>query len=195
MACGGMAILAACGQQWEVDYSQAIDPNISRQWRVASVDVVVPETLSVSTVDSLAPEADIVWWGEPDGDRRVQVAEIVEAGVARGASGLRGGVPVNLIVILEQFHGTSPRAQRIAPSAVHNIRYTIRVFDNRNGQELTAPIHIDAPLEAYVGGQLAALQAQGGSEKARIVAHIAAVTAGWLGVGEDARREFSQLGR
>ena len=187
--------LAGCGGQWEVAYNQPIDPAISSQWRMVSVDVVVPDTLTVSNVDSLAPEADIVWWGEPEGDRRAQVAAIIETGVAQGARNLRGPVPVHFLVVLDHFHATSPRAQRIAPSAVHNISYTVRVFDNRNGQEVTSAIHVDADLEAYVGAQLAAAQAQGVTERNRIIAHIAAVTAGWLGVSDDPRRTFSGLGR
>lgn len=191
----GLLTLSGCGGQWATDFNQPIDPAISNQWRVVSVDVVVPDTLTVSTTDSLAPEADIVWWGEAEGDRRAQVAAIIEAGVAQGSRALRGSVPVHFLLVLEQFHATSPRAQRIAPSAVHNISYTVRVFDSRNGQELTSAVHIDADLEAYVGAQLAAAQAQGGTERSRIIAHIAAVTAGWLGISADPRREFSMMGR
>ena len=190
-----LLVLSGCGGQWAVEYNQPIDPAISNQWRVVSLDVVVPDTLTVSTVDSLAPEADIVWWGEPEGDRRAQVAAIIETGVAQGSRALRGPVPVHFLVVLEQFHATSPRAQRIAPSAVHNISYTVRVFDNRNGQEVTPAVHVDADLEAYVGAQLVAAQAQGGTERNRIIANIAAVTAGWLGISEDPRRTFSGLGR
>lgn len=190
-----LATLSGCGGQWDVDYNQPIDPAISSQWRVVSVDVVVPDDLTVSRIDSLAPEADIVWWGEADGDRRAQVAAIIETGVAQGSRNLRGPVPVHFLVVLDHFHGVTPRALRIAPSAVHNIGYTVRVFDNRNGQEVTSAIHIDADLEAYVGAQAAAAQAQGISERNRIIAHIAAVTAGWLGTAEDPRRTFSMMGR
>ena len=188
-------VLSGCGGQWEVGYNQPIDPAISNQWRVVSVDVVVPDTLTVSNVDSLAPEADIVWWGEPEGDRRAQVAAIIEAGVAQGARNLRGPVPVHFLVVLDHFHGVSPRALRMAPSAVHNIGYTVRVFDNRNGQEVTGAVAIEADLEAYVGAQAAAAQAQGITERNRIIAHIAGVTAGWLGIAEDPRRTFSMMGR
>ncbi len=187
--------LSACGGQWTTDYNSPIDQSISSQWRVVSVDVVVPETLTVSNDNSIAPDADIVWWGDPAGDRRAQVAAIVEAGVEAGASRLNGGAPVHLLVVLSQFHGVTPRAVEIAPSAVHNIQFTVRVFDKRTGQEVTSAIVIDADLEAYVGAQAAAAAAQGVTEKQRIIAHIANVTAGWLGVGEDPRRHFGGLGR
>ncbi len=189
------SLLTGCSGAWLVNYDEPIDPSVSRNWRVVSVDVVVPDTLTVSNADTLAPEADIVWHGDPDGDRRAQVATIIETGVAQGARGLRGGMPVHFLIVLEHFHGVTPRATRIAPSAVHNIRYTIRVFDNRNGRELTNAVHIDADLEALLGEQLVAYRAAGGSEKARIIAQIAEVTAGWLGLGEDPRRTFGGLGR
>ncbi len=188
-------LLSGCGGRWSTGFDQMLDPNISQNWRVVSVDVVVPETLSISNANNLAPDADIVWHGDPEGDRREQVAQVLEAGILRGSSSLRGGVPVHIVVILEQFHALSPRARRIAPSAVHNIRYTIRVFDNRNGGSLTAPVVVDADIEAFVGAQATAANAAGQTQKVRIINHIAAVTAGWLGVGPDPRREFGGLGR
>lgn len=188
-------LLSGCGGQWATDFDQVIDPAITKNWRVASVDVVVPETLSVSNANNLAPDADIVWHGDPEGDRRAQVAAILEEGVRQGASPLRGSVPVHVLLVLEEFHAVTPRALRIAPSAVHNIRYTIRVFDKRNGASLSEPVIVDADLEALTGSASTQALARGLTQKIRITKHIAAVTAGWLGIAIDPRREFGGLGR
>lgn len=188
-------LLSGCGGQWATAFDQVIDPAITNNWRVVSVDVVVPETLSVSNANNLAPDADIVWHGEANGDRRAQVSAIIEEGVTRGASPLRGSVPVHILVVLEEFHAVTPRALRIAPSAVHNIRYTVRVFDKRNGASLSEPIVVDADLEALTGAASTQALVRGLTQKIRITKHIAAVTAGWLGISVDPRREFGGLGR
>lgn len=188
-------ILAGCSGNWKVDYTDGIDPALSRTWRLAGVSVTVPEDLTVSEANVLIPNADIVWHGEEYGDRRAQVRAILHEGIEKGARGLKGSRPVTIAVRLTQFHAVTPRAVDIAPSAVHNIKYDIQVHDARTGQPLTAPQRISADLEANVGNAAVIAAIQGDTQRVRIVRHLAAVTAGWLGVGPDQRRTFETLGR
>ena len=194
---GGLALfaLAGCSGRWTVDYNEGLDPEMSRTWRLENVVVSVPSSLTVSNSNTLAPNADIVWHGEPFGDRRAQVAAILDEGITRGASGLRGSRPVTMSVRLLQFHAVTPAAVARAPSAVHNIKYAIQVLDAGSGAALTEEQEVSADLEAYVGAAAVTAAINGLTQRRRITDHIDLVTRGWLGFGQDQRRSFSSIGR
>lgn len=196
MAAGFAAILVSgCSGNWGVKYSDAPDPSETRTWRLSSVSVSVPDTLTVSDANTYAPDADIVWHGEDFGDRRAQVRAILKEGLTRGARGLKGRRPVILSARLVQFHAVTPIALDKAPAAVHNIKYELQVFDARTGKPLTAPQRIAADLEAHVGTAAVLAAIEGNTQRVRIVRHLASVTAGWLNLGPDQRRTFDGIGR
>ena len=190
-----IVLLAGCGSDFETGFSAPIPTGQSENWAFNSVSVDVPDTLIVSDRNRFAPRADIVWHGDPEGDRKAQVGAVLESGIAAGAAGLPGKMPVDIEVTLIQFHGVTPRAASRAPSAVHNIAFTARVVDAETGEALTADQRIDADLQANTGQ--AALEAanRGQTQKARVTEHVAAVTAAWLGIGPDVRGTFRAIGR
>lgn len=193
------AVLAvsACTDTWQVAYDPAADAAVSRSWSVRAVQVSVPDSLTTTEEDSFVPNADIVWHGEPRGDRRAQVAAILEDGIKRGTSGLKGGTPVILQVTLTQFHALTPKTVARAPtnSGVHNISYIVQVVDARTGKPLTQPQQIKADLPGLVGEAAWKAEAEGRGQKVQITQHLARVTAGWLGTGPDVRTTFKRTGR
>ena len=190
-----LMLLAGCAGSWEVAYDDPPSPDETREWRVVDVVTVVPDSLSVSNDNTYAPMADIVWHGEPFGDRRAQVAAILDEGLTVGTRDLRGPRPVTVTARVLTFHGVTPSAVARAPAAVHNIRYVLRVFDAQTGEPLIENQTISADLEANVGTAAIAAAINRESQRQRVVAHIAAVTRGWLGIGPDQRREFYSVGR
>jgi len=192
---GAAAVLAGCSTNWEVAYEGNLDPNVTRTWNLKDVIVVAPESLSVSNANTFAPSADIVWHGEAYGDRRAQVAAVINDGITRGTSELQGSRPVTITAVVQRFHGVTPISVSRAPSAVHNIRYTVRVLDAETGVPLTDEQVITADLVAYVGSAAVAAAVNGNTQRVRIVNHIASITRGWLGFGPDQRRTFTGLGR
>jgi hypothetical protein len=190
-----LVIVAGCSGSWQTTYDDPIETSASKAWRVRDVAVTLPDDLTTTEDNSYAPNADIVWHGDPDGDRKEQVTAIMETGIANGAKTLRGNTPVVLAVTLQEFHALTPLARARAPSAVHNITYTIQVIDARTGEPLTEPDLIRADLEAHVGFEAFEAFQQGETQKVRITRHLAEVTAGWLGAGPDVRRSFSSAGR
>jgi hypothetical protein len=78
---------------------------------------------------------------------------------------------------------------------VHNIAYRIWVLDARSGATILGPVPVQASLIANTGSNAVAAAKAGQTERARIVDHIAATTAGWLGIGPDARESFVSIGR
>jgi len=189
------ALLAACSAGWETTYDEPVDASVSRNWNVRAVNVAIPQGLTTTEENTFTPDADVVWHGEPFGDRIAQAAAIMQTGIAQGAKGLHGRQHVTLNVVMTEFHAVTPKARAEAPSAVHNISYTIQVMDARTGEPLTNPEMIRADLEAYTGQAAYDAFTRGESQKVRITRHLKDVTAGWLGIGPDPRRTFSSVGR
>lgn len=189
--------IAGCAQnQWETQY-EPVDPARSMNWRLNDVRVNAPQTLTTTEVNSYIPDADIVWHGDPQGDRRAQVATIVAQGIREGASGLRGTQPVNINATITQFHALTPRARAMEGNVgVHDIRYTVTVTDARTGEMLSPTQDIRADKAALVGNQAAEADARGYTQKVEITRHLAAVTRHWLGLStQDPRGGFTRTGR
>ncbi|MEF9603676.1 hypothetical protein O4J55_15500 [Paracoccus sp. PXZ] len=192
----GLALgLAGCAATWETAYEQ-LDPAQTAGWRVAAVEVAVPETLTTSETNSYIPDFDIVWHGEPAGDRRAQVAAILKEGIEKGAGGLNGKTRVRIVATVSQFHAITPVVrERLQDSGVHNIQYTVQVFDARSGAALSQPQLIKAEFPALVGRAADEAEAKGLTQRVQIVNQIAAVTQNWLGRGADPRGSFQRRGR
>lgn len=194
MAAVILAGVAACSQ-WEVAYDQPVPKDLSAKLRVVSVEVEVPAALRASEANVFAPDADIVWHGDLPGHRHAQVDAIVTKAAQAAVRPMRGGKAARLNIVVDRFHGITPKTRYSAPSAVHNIAFTAQLSDARTGQPLTDPTPIQADLEALVGKAAMAAEAEGKTQKARVTAHIEAVLRGWLGVGPDIRGKFSGVGR
>ncbi|MGI9389719.1 MAG: DUF6778 family protein [Boseongicola sp.] len=194
---GGIAafVLSGCSGSWTVDYEEGLSSEVTKDWQLHDVAVVVPEHLTVSNSNSFAPDADIVWHGERLGNRKAQVAKIIDEGLTEGASDLDGKQKVTISVTVASFHAVTPTAVARAPAAVHNIGYGMQVFDSVTGEPLTEPQLISADLEAFVGASAVTAALKGDTQRVRIVRHLAAVTRGWLGLGPDQRRQFGGVGR
>nr|WP_244314539.1 DUF6778 family protein [Paracoccus pantotrophus] len=83
----GLALgLSGCASTWETAYEQ-LEPAQTAGWRLAAVEVAVPDTLTTTEANSYMPNVDIVWHGEPAGDRRVQVAAILKEGMKGAGPG------------------------------------------------------------------------------------------------------------
>ncbi len=188
--------LAGCAtSEWETAYTQ-VDPAQAASWRLAMVDVAAPETLTTSDTDGYVPNFDIVWHGEPAGDRRAQAAAIVTEGIERGArSALHGRKSVRISATITQFHAITPTVRKMDGVGVHNIQYTIQVFDAHSGAALTEPQNIKAEFPALTGKTGDEADARGLTQRVQIVNHIAAVTQNWLGQGPDPRTHYSRMGR
>ncbi|MEM9474082.1 MAG: DUF6778 family protein [Pseudomonadota bacterium] len=194
-ACIACAALAGCVSTFSVDYEDPLPPEVTRSWTVNDVVVIVPERLTVAEAPSrIIPDADIVWHGDPPGDRRAQVAAILDRGATVGVAELNGTKPVILELTLQQFHGVTPAAVSRAPAAVHNIAFSAR-FTTTDGQALTYPTNLRADVDAIVGVAAVLASQQGNTQKYRVTNNIAKVVAGWVGSIDDPRQRFVAVGR
>lgn len=193
----GFLALAGCGSgDWRTAYGDVIDPAVSKTWRVSSIQVEVPETLSVSEENSYAPEADIVWREDPPGNRYEQVKAIMTKAAEVGTQDLRGSHPVRLVIQVSEFHALSQKTRAtLEHTGVHNITFVAQVIDDRTGAELSPPDTIRADLVALSGAEAIIAVSQGQTQKVRIISHVSKVIAGWLGQGPDVRGSFTRRGR
>ncbi|WP_162932927.1 DUF6778 family protein [Roseovarius sp. EL26] len=188
-------LLASCSTSFKTDYEAGLSTNDTRNWRVETVRVVVPDNLTVSEQNILAPSADIVWRGDLPGDRKYQVKSIIEDAAEEAVLGLSGPKEVGLFINLHRFHALSDRArEKLSVSGVHNIRFSIHAFDLASGKALTSVSEVEASLPAYTGIQAIEAERIGETQKVRISRHIRQVIQSWMGVGPDIRGEFSRLG-
>ncbi len=190
-----LLMTAGCGGGFRTAYDAPVPAEVSQGWRLADVTVSVPDTLAVSEEKALLPRADIVWREDPEGDRRAQVAAILDGAVRQGATGLGGSQGVIIALTVSRFHALTFEAEtRLQNAGVHDIEFTATITDAATGAVLKGPDRIEASLPALAGVQMAEARARGDSQKSQITAHVARVIAGWLGTGPDPRGKFSRLG-
>jgi hypothetical protein len=143
-------------------------------WRVTAIRVTVPRSLRVSEANVFYPLADIVWRGEPRGDRWQQVQAILEEGLARGAAEATEGPPVAVEIELQRFHALTEKA-RYTVGGVHAIRFLWTLRDARTGAVIDGPRVVDASTPASGGAKALAEEAQGITQRVVITARLAEV--------------------
>ncbi len=141
---------------------------------VNSVIVRVPRSLKVSERNVYLPRADIVWRGDPIGDRYAQVQKIFETALTRGVADLNGPVRVDLDVQVRRFHALTEKA-RYTIGGVHAITFDLAIKDPETGELLVPVRRIRADLEAFGGQQAILADARGETQKVRITNHLAEV--------------------
>lgn len=141
---------------------------------VADIRVQVPKSLRVSEANSYYPSGDIVWRGEPLGDRHQQVAQLMYDGLSKGAADINGAYPVDLVVEVQRFHGVTEKA-RYSIGGVHNIVFALDVLDPTTGAPLRERSIVSADLRAYGGLEAIAADGRGETQRVRIEAHLAKV--------------------
>lgn len=191
-------LLSACGGTFATDYIESSPVEARSQWKAARVKVVIPPGLTTTEANSYMPNADIVWHGDPVGNRGAQVATIVEDGISAGVARLNGPQAVVLTATLVRFHSLTPKAYHAAPSGtgVHSVEFDLVVSDAKTGAVLSGPVRIEADMPALVAADdpKAVPGLPGDRWKSVIESHIAATMRSWLGIGPDIRNRFSRMG-
>lgn len=142
--------------------------------RVETVTVRVPRALTVSEANRYLPSGDIVWRGDPIGDRHAQVASIFYDATKRGTAALDGAIPVALDIEVARFHALTEKA-RYTIGGVHNINFILTLRHAETGAVLGEPRRIRADLDAFGGKEALAADARGQTQKVRISDHLAEV--------------------
>ncbi|MFX0544629.1 DUF6778 family protein [Roseovarius sp. S1116L3] len=141
---------------------------------IQSVRVNVPRTLKVSEANRYYPGGDIVWRGDPMGDRYAQVGAIFEEAMTRGTKDMKNGIPAVLDIEVQRFHALTEKT-RYTIGGVHALTFTVTLRDPATGQALTPTRQIRADLKGYGGNEAIRAEQRGETQKVRITAHLAKV--------------------
>ncbi len=147
---------------------------VARAYDVRGIDVTVPDSLVVAVDNSYYPNADVVWYGEPDGDRRAQVRQLFLDGFRAGTAGMRSGEPVRIEVQVARFHAVTQRT-RYTIGGVYSIKFFLTVKDAATGAILDGPRYVSADKLASGGALAIAEEAQGLTQKVVVESHLSAV--------------------
>ena len=142
--------------------------------QISKILVFVPQSLKVSEANRYYPSGDIVWRGDPIGNRHEQVKAIFESAIKKTAQSVEGEIPTQVEIEVLRFHALTEKA-RYTTGGVHSIKFQISLRDTRTGLLLAEPREVKADLDG-LGGQLA-LEAdrRGQTQKVRITDHLAEV--------------------
>ena len=109
--------------------------------------VSVPAALAVSERDGIYPTTDIVWRGEPLGDRHAQVQALF-AEAANAA--LADGPPVQLAITVERFHGVTEQTRALV-GGTYNVAFVMALTDPATGLAIGPSRHVMANLQPVAG--------------------------------------------
>lgn len=143
----------------------------ARDYQVAAYDVLVPRDLEVSEANYYYPIADIVWRGDPFGDRYAQVEEIFDAAGENASQSLDGSRPVRVAVQVTRFHSLTEKA-RVTVGGVHSIRFYLTVYDVGSDVPIEGPRLIVADIPALGGAAAFRAERQGQTMKSRILEQL-----------------------
>jgi len=154
---------------------------VAPSMKVVSYQVRVPQSLKVSEANMYYPSGDIVWRGEPLGDRHVQVQKIFEESLGRATPASNGKLPVILDIEVTRFHALSEKA-RYTVGGRHEIHFTMNFLNPETLQPVAAPKKIDATFKAFGGARAVNAEQNGITQKVRITGHLAGVIQQELGI-------------
>lgn len=155
----------------------------ARDYVLADLRMVVPGDLRISESNSWYPFVDVVWRGDPVGDRRAQIAALFQDAAARNiATPAEGQRPVIADVTLRRFHGVTERT-RYTVGGVYSIRFELTIRDAETGVILEPARLIEADLPAPGGQAAVELERAGQTERVRVTDHLTWVLRQQLGLG------------
>lgn len=144
---------------------------VERDYALHSIRFAVPSDMKVSEANSYYPIADIVWRGDPLGNRAEQISEIFQTSIAAAGEGLTGQTPVTVDVVLVRFHSLTERT-RYSVGGVHSIKFDMTIRNALTGEVLEPTRRVNADLAALGGYAALAADNEGQTQKVRITAHL-----------------------
>lgn len=201
--------LSACATPEPATRGAYVDPSavssgaemvVTPDYNVVSIKIDVPKSLTVSEANSFFPLADIVWHGDPLGDRKAQVKAIYEEAFAAGTASLKGTEKVEVDATITRFHALTPKA-RYTTGGMHTLHFILTVRDAVTGQVLDGPRPVVADVKASGGMRAMEEEAAGITQKVVIEQRLAQVILAELtapvpvstvqGVDQVSRQDFS----
>ncbi len=154
----------------EADVQAATAPVV----RIVDFKVDVPTSLRVSEANMYYPLGDIVWRGDPLGNRYEQVRAIFQDSLRLSSSKLTGDVPVAVEVTVKRFHSLTEKT-RYTVGGVHSITFDLTIRHAVTGQTLLNNKTVKADMKGFGGVRAIEAESRGHTQKYRITQHLARV--------------------
>lgn len=147
-------------------------PIVAPEWKVTAVRIAVPRTLHVSEANLYYPIADIVWRGDPRGDRYAQVSAIFTEAAGRATATMTEGRPVVVDLDVMRFHALTEKT-RYTFGGTYGVKFTMTVRDAETDAILEGPRVINHGFPASGGQKAIEEESRGLTEKVMITQFIA----------------------
>ncbi|MDR7125050.1 DUF6778 family protein [Pseudotabrizicola sp. 4114] len=145
---------------------------LAAQYDVEDIRISVPSKLKVSEANMFYPVADIVWRGEPMGNRHAQVMSIFKEAMDRGTHTMTTGRKVLVDIEVERFHSVTEKT-RYTVGGTHSMRFTLTVRDAATGMVIDGPRLVAADAKAAGGAQAVAEEQMGRTQRVVVVERLA----------------------
>lgn len=179
----GMAVSGCAGVEapsrnapFEAPSAAAVAPSM----KMVDFSVRVPAKLKVSEANSYYPTGDIVWRGEPLGDRHAQVKRIFDESLTQVKQASGGKVPVLVDIEVTRFHALTEKT-RYTVGGRHEIHFVMHFLNPETRQPVAEPRKIDATFKGFGGARAIAAERNGVTQRKRITDQIIAVVQQELG--------------
>jgi len=141
------------------------------RYDVTEIRVDVPRTLRVSEANVFYPIADIVWRGDPIGDRYSQVQSIFAEAFGQGTIGMDSGRKVIVEIEVVRFHALTEKT-RYTVGGTHSLKFYLTVRDAETGLVIDGPRRVSADIPASGGARAIAEDQAGHTQRVVIVEHL-----------------------
>lgn len=148
--------------------------------QVVDVRIAVPQSLRVSEANTFLPSADIVWRGDPLGDRHGQVAAIFQS-ASQAILGRGTGRPVVAEIVVTRFHGVTEKT-RYTVGGNHNMRFDLTLRDVTTGAVVLGPRPVVADVRAAGGARAIEEDRIGRTQKVVVTERLMQVLQAELGM-------------
>jgi hypothetical protein len=182
-------LLAACGQRESASRGGLAQENgltlatqgpdavrgtatvLAPLYAVQGVNVIVPSDLRTSEANAYYPLADIVWRGEPVGNRHEQVRQIFGEALGTATAGMANGRAAIVDVTVTRFHCLTEKT-RYSVGGTHSMQFTLTVRDALTGQVIDGPRPIVADVKAAGGQRALAEDAAGRTQRVVVMERL-----------------------
>lgn len=140
---------------------------LQRDYTVQEMNFIASNELQVSEGNGYYPFSDVVWRGDPVGDRLEQIGALFQEAKQRNDTNLTGETGVVMDIELVRFHGVTERT-RFSVGGVYNIIFNLTLRNKATGEIIEQPRRIEANLAAPGGIAALMLEQRGQTEKVRV---------------------------
>jgi hypothetical protein len=144
------------------------------RYDVQDVSVIVPADLRSSEANVFYPLADIVWRGEPMGNRHDQVRQIFGEAATTATTSMTRGRPAVVEIAVTRFHCVTEKT-RYSVGGTHSMHFTLTVRDAQTGDVIDGPRAVVADVKAVGGARALAEDAAGRTQRVVVLERLVQV--------------------